>query len=130
MPPERLHDSDAGLDLYAQGYYAIQPNESVKIDLQLQIALPKDSVGLLFVRSGLGTKHGIRPSNCVGVIDEDYRGNLAIVLHNDSKELYKIKPNDRVAQLVVVPKYPLTVKIVDSLEQTQRGEKGFGSSGK
>ena len=87
-------------------------------------------VALVFARSGLGIKHGIAPANCVGVIDSDYRGEILVGLQNSGDADYVIQPADRIAQLMVVPVVQAQVKMVDQLDETQRGAGGFGSTGK
>ena len=97
----------------------------------IAIALPPAGyVALVFARSGLGIKHGIAPANCVGVIDSDYRGEILVGLQNSGDADYVIQPADRIAQLMVVPVVQAQVKMVDQLDETQRGAGGFGSTGK
>ena len=84
----------------------------------------------MFARSGLGIKHGIALSNGVGVIDSDYRGEIRVGLTNLSDTPYTVQPGDRIAQLMVVPVVQAQVKMVDQLDETQRGAGGFGSTGK
>ena len=101
-----------------------------------QSPLPQDLdpsagyVALVFARSGLGIKHGIAPANCVGVIDSDYRGEILVGLQNSGDADYVIQPADRIAQLMVIPVVQAQVKMVDQLDETQRGAGGFGSTGK
>jgi dUTP pyrophosphatase len=109
----------------------IAPRQLVTVPTGLAIALPNSGcVALLFGRSGLGVKHGITLSNSVGVIDSDYRGELKVGLCNLSDTPYIIQPNERIAQLVITPVLPLPVEPVDELDETARGEGGFGSTGK
>lgn len=97
----------------------------------LAMALPsKDFVALVFARSGLGIKRGVCLSNGVGVIDSDYRGEIAVGLVNLSAEDYTVMPGDRIAQLMVVPVVQPTVTLVDELDETDRGAGGFGSTGR
>lgn len=97
----------------------------------IAIALPSaDYVALVFARSGLGIKHGIAPANCVGVIDSDYRGEIMVGLHNAGDTDYTIQPADRIAQLMVTPVVQAQVELVDELDDTDRGNRGFGSTGK
>ena len=97
----------------------------------LAMALPsKDFVALVFARSGLGIKKGVCLSNGVGVIDSDYRGEIAVGLVNLSAEDYTVMPGDRIAQLMVVPVVQPTVTLVDELDETDRGAGGFGSTGR
>lgn len=96
----------------------------------IAIALPSpDYVALVFARSGLGIKHGVAPSNCVGVIDSDYRGEVMVGLQNSGDTDYTIQPSDRIAQLMVIPVVQAQVRMVDELDETRRGSGGFGSTG-
>jgi len=97
----------------------------------IAIALPSaDYVALIFARSGLGIKHGIAPANCVGVIDSDYRGEIMVGLHNAGDTDYTIQPADRIAQMMITPVVQAQVELVDELDDTDRGNRGFGSTGK
>ena len=91
--------------------------------------LPNGYFGAIFARSGLATKQGLRPANCVGVCDEDYRGEYIVALHNDTNEDKIVQPNERIAQLVLLP-YIQCDFIEDELSETERGAGGFGSTGK
>lgn len=131
--PTKATSGSAGFDLYA----AI--DESVKIpaggnaviSTGIAIALPSDGyVALIFPRSGLSVKHGIGMLNSVGVIDSDYRGELSIGLINHFKTPYTIEPGERIAQLLIMPVIPPLLLEVDELDDTARGEKGFGSTGR
>ncbi len=95
------------------------------------IALPSaDYVALIFARSGLGIKHGIAPANCVGVIDSDYRGEILVGLQNASDVDFTVNPADRIAQMMVTPVVQAQIQLVDDLDDTQRGDGRFGSTGK
>ena len=120
----------AGWDLYAQEGCVIKPDNTVMIKTGIALAIPKGYVGLIFARSGLATKQGLAPANKVGVIDSDYRGEIIVALRNHTRDVTQIVARgDRIAQLVVVP--CLTdLEGVDELDETARGEGGFGSSGK
>ena len=97
----------------------------------IAIALPDPGyVALIFARSGLGIKHGIAPANCVGVIDSDYRGELMVGLQNSSDSDFIIHPADRIAQLMITPVIQAQISMVDELDDTLRGEGGFGSTGR
>ena len=103
--PTRGSQSAAGYDLSAaiDGEVSIKPDETVLIPTGLKIAIPEGYFGGIFARSGLATKEGLRPANCVGVIDADYRGELLVSLHNDSKVIRAVTPGERIAQLVILP---------------------------
>lgn len=131
--PQRATAGSAGMDLCAciESPVTIAPRQLVTVPTGLAIALPNSGcVALLFGRSGLGVKHGITLSNSVGVIDSDYRGELKVGLCNLSDTPYTIQPNERIAQLVITPVLPLPVQQVEELDETERGEGGFGSTGK
>lgn len=130
--PTRGSSSAAGYDLYAciDNDIVIKPNENVKIGTGLAIAVPDGYFGAIFARSGLAAKQNLRPANCVGVADSDYRGEYIVALHNDSNESRIIKRGERIAQLVVMPFLPVEFLEVEELDETARGEGGFGSTGK
>lgn len=131
--PARATDGSAGLDLRACIAEAVtlQPNEPAIIPTGLAIALPSnDLAAMIFARSGLAVKHGVALSNGVGVVDSDYRGEICVGLVNLSKEAYTIQPQERVAQLIVLPVCLLPAEEADELPETQRGSGGFGSTGR
>ena len=122
----------AGADLYAlpEGDpITIAPGETVFIHTGLSMAIPEGYVGLNFARSGLASKRGLAPANKVGVIDSDYRGELMVALHNHGDTPQTVQPGDRVAQFLIMPVITADFVEVDSLDETQRGEGGFGSTG-
>lgn len=129
--PTRGSTFSAGYDLYAciDKSIDIAPHTTVKIPTGLAVQPPRNCFGAIFARSGLATKEGLRPSNCVGVCDEDYTGEYIVALYNDSDERRTINPNDRIAQLVFLPYIPARFVEVEDLETTERGENGFGSTG-
>lgn len=96
----------------------------------LSMELPEGYFGAIYARSGLAMKEGLRPGNCVGVVDSDYRGEFMIGLHNDSDVMRVIEPGERIAQMVVMPYLPVEFEETESLSDTQRGTGGFGSTGK
>lgn len=128
--PKRANPTDAGADLFSPVNVQIPPHGTHFIDFGVQIELPQTTVGYIFARSGLGSKYGIVPRNCVGVIDEKYRGNLGMMVKNDSNEPYAILEGDRIAQLVIQPVFTPEIVVVDSLDMTDDRQGGFGSSGK
>lgn len=129
--PTRGSDYAAGYDLYAatNTIIDIAPHSTVKIPTDIAIELQPNTFGAIFARSGLATKKGLRPSNCVGVIDADYRGNCIVALHNDTDEMMSIEPQERIAQLVIMPFIPVHFNLADELTDTERGSCGFGSTG-
>ena len=130
--PTRGSDRAAGYDLYAclENEVTIGAGETVKIGTGLSIAVPEGYFGAIFARSGLAAKEGLRPANCVGVADSDYRGEYIVALHNDSAISRVVTPGERIAQLVVMPYLSVEFEEVDSLDVTERGAGGFGSTGK
>ena len=130
--PNRGSDEAAGYDLYAcvNSPVIITPHSTVKIGTGLAIEIPTGYFGAVFARSGLATKDGLRPANAVGVCDSDYRGEYIVALHNDTDIPRTITPSERIAQLVVVPYLPVEFEEVDELSDTNRGDGGFGSTGK
>ena len=123
----------AAMDLHAcmDDAVTIPAGERRMIPTGIAIALPSaDYVALVYARSGLGVKHGVAPANCVGVIDSDYRGEISVGLVNLSGEDYTIRPGDRIAQLVVTPVIQPVYFEADTLDETDRGTGGFGSTGK
>lgn len=122
----------AGADLYAclNESVTIAPGETVFIPTGIAMEVPKDCAGLVHARSGLGSKRGLAPANKVGVIDSDYRGEITVALHNHGKQPQTIANADRIAQILIVPVYTPGFEIVAELSDTQRGEGGFGSTGK
>lgn len=122
----------AGYDLYAciQRPIIIYPHETIKIGTGIAVETPSDFWLGIFARSGLATKHGLRPANCVGVVDPDYRGEIIVALHNDSGAIQTIQPKDRIGQAILIPRYSISWEEVDELDDTDRGAGGFGSTGK
>lgn len=129
--PTRGSEYAAGYDLYAAipAQIAIHPHTTEKIPTDLSFELPENTFGAIFARSGLATKQGLRPANCVGVCDQDYRGNYIVALHNDTDSEQIVTPGERIAQLVLMPYIPMNFVESDSLSDTKRGADGFGSSG-
>ena len=129
--PTRGSAAAAGYDLYAaiSDPISIPPHTTVKIGTGLAFALPDSTFAAIFARSGLATKQGLRPANCVGVCDSDYRGEYIVALHNDTDNEQTINPGDRIAQMVLMPYIQMMFKEVESLDKTERGEGGFGSTG-
>lgn len=130
--PTRGSKYSAGYDLYAAikyGFY-IKPHSTVKINTGLAMDIPVGYFGAVFARSGIATKRGLRPANCTSVIDCDYRGELLVPIHNDTDNEQYIEAGERIAQLIILPYQDLNFIEVDELQKTDRGEGGFGSSGK
>jgi len=122
----------AGADLYAciDSAVTLAPGDTAWIPTGVAMELPEGYAGLVYARSSLGTKRGLAPANKVGVIDSDYRGEIRVVLFNHSKQEQKIEPGERVAQLLITPVITPGFQVVDELVETERSDKGFGSTGK
>lgn len=131
--PQRATEGSAGYDLYArlEEPLTVRPGDLTRVSTGVAIALPSaDYVALIYARSGLASKYGIVPANCVGVIDSDYRGEIMVSLANIGTEPYTIQPLERIAQMVIAPVVVPELKEVDELEETARGSGGFGSTGR
>lgn len=130
--PTRGSEQAAGYDLYAAipAAVTIKPHATEKIGTGLAIAVPDGYFGAIFARSGLAAKQGLRPANCVGVADSDYRGEYIVAIHNDSEEERVVEPGDRIAQMVVMPYLSVEFEEKYELPVTKRGSGGFGSTGK
>ncbi len=132
--PHRGSAFAAGYDLYAAPAageaVTIAPHTTAMIGTGLAVAIPAGYFGGVFARSGLASKQGLRPANCVGVIDADYRGECTVALHNDTDQPRTIEPGERIAQLVILPFLEAEFAESDALPETDRGAGGFGSTGK
>lgn len=133
IPTQGTTDA-AGWDLYADledaNQIQIAPGETVKISTGISIALPEGTFGAIYPRSGLATKQGLALANKVGVVDSDYRGPVIVALHNHGNQAQIVKTGDRIAQLIVTPYLRVNLIETDELNTTDRGEGGFGSTGK
>lgn len=132
--PTRGSAEAAGYDLYARlkehETLQILPHQTTKIGTGIAIECPKGYFAGIFARSGLATKQGLRPANCVGVVDSDYRGEIIVAIYNDSDEIRYIENGDRIAQMILIPYIPMTFVETDELSESGRGQDGFGSTGK
>lgn len=131
--PQRATSGSAGIDLCAciDEPLLLKAHTRTLIPTGIAIGLPSDNfAAFVFARSSLGAKKGVSLSNGVGVIDSDYRGEVHVGLQNLSDEDYLIQPQERIAQLVVMPVAPLPIEEVTELDATERGDGGFGSTGK
>ena len=122
----------AGADLYAllDAPAVIRPHETVMIHTGLSMEIPEGYAGLIFARSGLASKKDLAPANKVGVVDSDYRGEFRVALHNHGDEERTVEDGERIAQLVIVPFLKASFSVCSELSDTERGEGGFGSTGK
>lgn len=132
MTPTYGTDDSAGVDLYAgeDGVVLIAPGETKLISTGISMEIPKGYVGLLVARSSMAVKRDLAPANKVGVIDSDYRGEIKVALHNGGSQLQIIEVNERIAQLVIVPYLKATFEDAVELSNSERGEGGFGSTGR
>lgn len=142
--PYKAHDTDAAFDLYAdiqetfipfgstesEKGVKIMPGQTVKISSGVAMEIPEGYWGAVYARSGLATKQGLRPANAVGVVDSHYRGMVIVPLYNDSNEVQIIRHGDRIAQFMLAPVIETSFEEVSELSDSDRGEGGFGSSGK
>jgi len=130
--PRRSTPGAAGADLRAllDAPLTIDSGDTAMLSTGLAFEIPEGYMGLVFARSSLGSKRGLAPANKVGVIDSDYRGEVRVVLHNHSAQPQVIEPDERVAQLVIVPVLAAEYEEADDLSDTERGEGGFGSTGR
>lgn len=127
--PTRGSAFAAGYDLYATDDLVIDPGDGKKVHTGLAMEIPEGFFGAVFARSGLATKEGLRPSNCVGVVDSDYRGEIIVAIYNDSDYVRRIAEGDRVAQIVIMPYASVDYVQVDDLTHTDRAGGSFGSTG-
>lgn len=125
--PTRAHSTDAGLDLYAKEGQIVSAKESAEFDTGVHIQLPPGTAGLLVSKSGLNVKHNITST---GLIDEGYTGSIRVKLYNHGGYDYRVKAGDKISQLVILPVVLPDLERVESLEDTERGVGGFGSTGR
>ncbi len=129
--PSRAHEGDAGLDLYACEDAHIGPGERWSVGTGIAVEVPAGHAGLVLPRSGLAREHGISLVNSPGLIDAGYRGEISVLLINtDPAETFRVAPGDRIAQLVIAPIALAEPVEAHSLADSERGEGGFGSSGR
>lgn len=137
--PTKAHPEDAAFDLYAflnedfedgKGSGCIPAGTTCKVGTGISFTPPEGYFGAIFARSGLATKQGLRPSNCTGIIDPNYTGEIIVALHNDSDKPQYVTQGDRIAQLIFFPVLDVEFEEVEDLETTDRGATGFGDSGK
>lgn len=127
--PNYAHKGDAGLDLYSIEEKVIEPGEAALIKTGITIQLPENTEAQVRPRSGLALKYGVTVLNTPGTVDEGYRGPISIIIINHGKNSFKVEKQMKIAQMVIKPTITVDVKEVDSLSDSDRGCKGFGSSG-
>lgn len=128
--PTRGSKYAAGYDLYASECYCLWSGDCVKISTGIAMSIPNGYFGAIYARSGLATKEGLRPANAVGVVDCDFTGEIIVPLFNDSSERRVVEKGERIAQIVFQPYLDVELFEVDELDKTERGNGGFGSTGK
>lgn len=130
--PERQSVGAAGFDLCADisEPVVIAPHSTEIVFSGIAFSIPRDYFGAVYARSGRAIKNGLRPATCVSVIDSDYRGNVGLPIHNDSDSEQIVQPQERIAQIVFQRAIPVTLKLVNELDVTERGSNGFGSTGR
>lgn len=129
--PYHGSEQAAGYDLFADVAepVTILPHETKMISTGIAVVIPEGYFGGIFARSGLSAKEGLRPANCTGVVDSDYRGPVKVAVHNDGEMTRVVTPQEKIAQLVVIPYHPVSFEEVEELDDTLRGQGGFGSTG-
>ena len=125
--PTRAYPADAGLDLYAKEDAIVDAKDSCTFDTGVHIEIPEGCVGFLKSKSGLNVKHGITSE---GVIDAGYTGSIVVKLYNNSGYEYRVKAGDKISQLVLLPIITPDLELSDTLEDSDRGANGFGSTGR
>jgi dUTP pyrophosphatase len=128
--PARSRAGDAGYDLRCVEPFVLRPGERALVPTGLAVAIPRGVAGLVLPRSGLAQRHGVTCANSPGLVDPNYRGELRVVLVNLGRETYRGHAGDRIAQLLLVPFWAPELRVVDELPGSERGDAGFGSSGR
>jgi dUTP pyrophosphatase len=128
-PPARGRPGDAAYDLTCVESFVVRPGERRMVSTGVAVAIPRGVAGLVLPRSGLAHRYGIACVNSPGLIDPNYRGELRVILVNHGEETYRAHAGDRIAQLLLVPFWAPELRVVDELPETERGGRGFGSSG-
>jgi dUTP pyrophosphatase len=127
--PNYAHEGDAGLDLYSVKELILNPGERGLVHTGIQIELPENTEAQIRPRSGLALKNGITTLNSPGTIDEGYRGEIGVILINHSNQVFKVEQGMKIAQMVIKPVFKVNIIETSELSDSERSEKGFGSSG-
>ena len=125
--PKKANESDAGYDLYSIEDKIVEPKQRIMIRTGISMAIPNNYVGLIWPRSGLAVKHGI--DVLAGVVDSGYRGEVCVILQNHGSQPHEIKAGDRIAQILFQKIESFQLEEVETLEEADRGDSGFGSTG-
>lgn len=129
-PDAFYHEWNGGVEIKAARGIKIRPHETVMLHTGIAMETPVGYYAVIYARSGLASKQGLRPANCVGIIDAEYRGEIMVALHNDSDQTRIVYHGDRIAQMAILPVLDVKLVEADKLSETERGSGGFGSSGK
>ena len=124
--PTSAHETDGGYDLYSRTEAIIPPRDKMSFDIGVHVQLPEGTIGYISSRSGMN-RRGI---SCEGIVDSGYNGSISVNLINHSNEPYEVHEGDRIAQMVILPILKPGLEVVKEFEETERGNNGFGSSGK
>ena len=127
--PNYAHEGDAGLDVYSVEKVVLEPGDRALIHTGIKIELPKNTEAQIRPRSGLALKHGITLVNSPGTVDEGYRGEIGVIVINHGKETFVVEEGMKIAQMVIKPVWRVEIEEVSSLNDSERGENGYGSSG-
>ena len=130
--PTRGTNESAGYDLYAyldSDKIEIKPGETKMVNIGISLEIPSGYFAGIFARSGIASKRNLRPANCTGVIDSDYRGEIKVPIYNDSNMVQVIENKERVAQMIILPYLSVTFNEVNNLSESNRSDSGFGSTG-
>ena len=127
--PNYAHEGDAGLDVYSVEKVILEPGDRALIHTGIKIELPKNTEAQIRPRSGLALKHGITLVNSPGTVDEGYRGEIGVIVINHGKETFVVEEGMKIAQMVIKPVWRVEIEEVTSLNDSERGENGYGSSG-
>lgn len=129
-PDALYHEWNGGIKVIEASGIKIRPNETVMLHTGIAMEIPLGYYAAIYARSGLACKEGLRPANCTGIIDADYRNEILVAIHNDSAETRIVHDGDRIAQMAILPVVDVKLVESDNLSETERGFGGFGSSGK
>lgn len=128
--PQRGSAMAAGMDLYALDGVAVEAGKTAIVHTGIALAIPEGYAGFIYARSGIATKRSLAPANKVGVIDADYRGEIMVALHNHGDVAQSVEAGERIAQMVIAPFLSVELQLVETLDETERADGGFGSTGK
>lgn len=128
-PDALYHEWNGGVEIKAARGVKIRPHETVMLHTGIAMETPVGYYAAIYARSGLASKQGLRPANCVGIIDAAYRGEMIVPLYNDSDQTRILRHGDRIAQMAILPVLDVNLVETDKLSETERGSGGFGSSG-